>query len=451
MIQPIHHHVGERQIEEVAFQLQPGEISPVIEIRGQFLILKCEGRLPAVNADVNMVREKLADSVRDNKLHKVAAEIFNELHSHAVLRNVYNDPNLSRQMPGVAAMINDRQITMRELAEECIDRHGKDALEGTIHRHLLEQALRSHKLAIAQQDLDAEIARAAVAMGKLTPSKQPDIKAWIDMVTKEQGITYEMYIHDAVWPSVALKKLTGDVTVTKEDMQRGMEANYGPRVKCRVIVMSNQRKAQEVWEMARQELDKQHPDPLFFGRLAEQYSIDPSRAQQGQVPPIQKYGERAGTRGRGIQAPAGRTFGNHSHWREQRHPLLRRVYQAGEADDGGCPRFALRRHSREETENRHGRGIQPAQRIGPDRQRGCPANRTARNESRDWIGPAGCIRDRTGLPADRAGRGTPRKLCRRRAKRRTIKTSGDRRAMLGVAVIAVAGLALCGAGALWRR
>ncbi len=59
---------------------------------------------------------------------------------------------------------------------------------------------------------------------------------------------------------------------------------------CRVIMLANERKAQEVWDLARGELQKQHPDPNFFGRLAEQYSIDPSRTLQGRVPPIQRYG-----------------------------------------------------------------------------------------------------------------------------------------------------------------
>jgi parvulin-like peptidyl-prolyl isomerase len=111
------------------------------------------------------------------------------------------------------------------------------------------------------------------------------------MVTKEQHITYDLYVRDAVWPSVALKKICGDIKVTDEDMHRGFEANYGPRVKCRVIVLGNLRKAQEVFSIAQQELNK-HPDRggEFFGQLAEQYSIDPSRSVQGRVPPIQKWG-----------------------------------------------------------------------------------------------------------------------------------------------------------------
>ena len=41
-------------------------------------------------------------------------------------------------MPGVAATVYDDQITIRELAEECIARHGKEVLEGTINRTLIE-------------------------------------------------------------------------------------------------------------------------------------------------------------------------------------------------------------------------------------------------------------------------------------------------------------------------
>ena len=157
-------------------------------------------------------------------------------------------------------------------------------LEGTINRHLLEQALRAKKITITQQDLDAEIARAAISMGKTTDSGKADVKAWIDMVIKEQHITYDLYVRDAVWPSVALKKLCGKIEVTDEDMHRGFEANYGPRVRCRVIVLANLRKAQEVFSLAQQELNK-HPGQggEFFGRLAEQYSIDPSRSVQARA------------------------------------------------------------------------------------------------------------------------------------------------------------------------
>jgi parvulin-like peptidyl-prolyl isomerase len=290
MVPPIHHHMGDEQIEQWAFHLRPGEVSDPIQFRGEFAILKCDGRMPPSNVRFEQVSDKLTEALRDRKLHTAAADVFKQLQSKAVVQNVLNDPEKSQQMPGVAAIINDRKITLRELAEECIDRHGAEVLDGTINRKLLDQALRNKRITIGDDELNAEVARAALAMGKLDKQKRPDVNAWIETVTKEQGITVETYYHDAVWPSVALKKLVGNVQVTKEDMQRGFTANYGPRVRCRVIMLANERKAQEVWEMARAELQKQRPDPEFFGKLAEQYSIDPSRTLQGRVPPIQRFG-----------------------------------------------------------------------------------------------------------------------------------------------------------------
>ena len=59
----------------------------------------------------------------------------------------------------------------------------------------------------------------------------------------------DLYVRDAVWPSVALKKLVDDqVTITEQDIQSGFEANYGERVEVLAIVMQNQRIAQRVWQ-----------------------------------------------------------------------------------------------------------------------------------------------------------------------------------------------------------
>ena len=73
--------------------------------------------------------------------------------------------------------------------------------------------------------------------------------------------------------------------MTPEDLQKGFEANYGERVEVLAIVLGNQRVAQEVWDMARSNLN-----PTFFGELAAQYSIEPvSRANLGEVPPIRRF------------------------------------------------------------------------------------------------------------------------------------------------------------------
>jgi parvulin-like peptidyl-prolyl isomerase len=196
-------------------------------------------------------------------------------------------------MPGVAALISGHKISVRQLAEECMERHGSDVLEGTINRRIIDQALRKHKLEISDSEVDEEIARAALAMGKVTDRGDPDVEGWIEYVTTNENVTREIYVRDEVWPSAALKKLVGkSVQVSPEDLKRGFEANYGPKVQCRAIVLNNQRRAQEVWEKAREALAVGRDHALTtFGDLAAQYSIEVgSRSLHGEVPPIQKHG-----------------------------------------------------------------------------------------------------------------------------------------------------------------
>jgi len=54
-------------------------------------------------------------------------------------------------------------------------------------------------------------------------------------------------------------------------LERGYEANYGPKVRCRAIVLNNQRRAQEVWDKAREALAQGQADWIGLGRafLAE--------------------------------------------------------------------------------------------------------------------------------------------------------------------------------------
>ncbi len=288
LIQPIRRRMGDPKLEEAAFALKKGEISRIIQVGEMHVFVKCEEHMPpAKGIDRARVEPHLVDALKDRKLRAAAGEVFKDLQAGAVVENVYNDPVKSKQMPGVAATINGQKITLRELSEECIERHGHDVLEGTINRRLLDQALRKRNLKVSDADLDAEIGRAAVAMGKTKAKGQPDVEAWLEHVTKTENISREVYVRDEVWPSVALKKLVGDnVPITREDLNHGYEANYGPKVRCRAIVLNNQRRAQDVWEKARQ-----NPTTKNFGDLAEQYSIEAgSRTLRGEVPPIQKYG-----------------------------------------------------------------------------------------------------------------------------------------------------------------
>jgi parvulin-like peptidyl-prolyl isomerase len=303
LIQPIRRHTGDENIERAAFSLKEGEISQIIEVgdrakpgeakllgaaqRGftQYVILKCEGRTEAAGIKREEVRGKLEEFVREKKLRVEAGEVFKKLQADSQIVNVYNDPQKRAQMPGVAATINGKTVTLRELAEACIDRHGEEMLDAMINRKLLEQELKRRNLTVQQKDLDAELGRAAIASGRLKPDGKPNVEGYVKLLD-EQGIPLDKYIHEAVWPSAALKVLVGDVKVSDQDIEQGYQANYGAKAEVRAIVLGNARLAQEVWQKARA-----NPTVDFFGKLAEQYSTEPySKSNQGRVPALHQYG-----------------------------------------------------------------------------------------------------------------------------------------------------------------
>jgi parvulin-like peptidyl-prolyl isomerase len=287
VIPPIRMHGSYEQIEDAVFNMADGQISPIIPVADQYLILKREGAIEPRHVNFNEVRSELERALRERKMHTVAEDIFRDLHRRMTLVNVWNDPVQRRKMPGVAAVVDGVEIRMGNLSEECIARHGPETLEAMISRSLLEQACRKQGITVTERDIDDEIVHAASLGVKPKRDGSPDVDAWISLVTKKQGVPLDIYRQDVLWPTVMLKKLVaGKVVVTEEDLRKGFEANYGPRVRCLAIVLNNQREAQEVFEIARRNNTAKN-----FGDLAEQYSVEPgSQKLRGEVPPIKKYG-----------------------------------------------------------------------------------------------------------------------------------------------------------------
>jgi parvulin-like peptidyl-prolyl isomerase len=285
-VQPIRRHSGDAGFERVVFSLQPGDISPVVQVADQFIVVKCEDRLPAADATLEAVQPRLVEDLRERKSRAISSEVFRGLQDATIVENVLNDKAKAAAAPDVAARVNGQPITLAEVREKCIERHGLEVLEIIITRLLIDQALKREQRTVTQADVDAEIARAAESMGFRKPDGTPDVDAWFARVTEDQKIPLRHYIEDVVQPSVALKQLVGKVPVTQDDLDKAFQATFGPRCRCRIIVLDSQRRAQEVWQLARQ-----NPTAEKIGDLAEKYSVDPtSRTLRGEVPAIQQFG-----------------------------------------------------------------------------------------------------------------------------------------------------------------
>jgi parvulin-like peptidyl-prolyl isomerase len=284
-VQPIRHFSGSPEFESAAFALSDSEISKVVQVADQFIIIKCEGHLPASDVNFADVRPRLAEVFREKQSRVLSGKIFGKLQSEAAIENALNSSGQVLQSPNLAARVNGRPITISEVRAVSVERYGEDVLQALLTGVLLNQALARQELVVSQEDVEGEVARAAESMGFQTPEGKPDVPTWLEQISKENKQSIEFYLTDIVRPTVALKKLVGPVPVTQDDLDKSFTATFGARVRCRAVVLDNQRRAQEVWQIARQ-----NPTPEIIGNLAEQYSVDPtSKALRGEVPPIQKY------------------------------------------------------------------------------------------------------------------------------------------------------------------
>ena len=208
LIPPIGKHVGDPSLEAEAFSLQEGEISELVKIANQYILMKCEKKIPSTYIAPQFKSDaeaRLRDKIREQNLEAAAGRIFQRLQAEAKIQSVYEDTDLKQSHPGVVALLNGQQITVRELAEECITRYGVDVLEGEINRKILTQALTTQNKEVSQQDILAEIKRAADSRGYLDDAGNPDVKAWLKAVTSNDDVTVDIYVKDVVWPSAALK------------------------------------------------------------------------------------------------------------------------------------------------------------------------------------------------------------------------------------------------------
>ena len=290
LIPPIRRYTSDTRLEEAAFALRDNEVSKVLPLGDQWILLQAVRRIPATPPKpiaMPRIKQRIEDQIRDQKMRGAATKLFEELQTKAQVVKVFGNPAMEQKYPGLAAVVNGTQVTVASLAAECVKAHGHDVLEGEINRKLLTQALRKAGLQVTQADIRAEVERAAISFGIVRADGTADLDAWIKSVTSDGETTEEIYVSDSVWPSVALKKLVEDkIQITQEDLQKGFQSNYGERVEVLAIVLADQRTAQKVWEMARD-----NPTEQFFRELAQQYSVEPvSASNSGKVPPIRKYG-----------------------------------------------------------------------------------------------------------------------------------------------------------------
>ncbi len=159
------------------------------------------------------------------------------------------------------AIINGQAITRQQLADECVAREGSKVLDTMINRLIIEQALKMRSLEVTPAEVEQEIENTAARFGISR-------EAWLRTLDKEKKITPLQYARDIIQPALALRKLcAGRVQITPKDMQNAFEAQFGDKLRVRMILVDKQSTGFEIWEELRK-------NPGGFEKLAQERSLD---------------------------------------------------------------------------------------------------------------------------------------------------------------------------------
>ncbi len=181
----------------------------------------------------------------------------------------------------VVALVNGEAVPTERLARDLIDLHGAAQLELIITRVIAEQECKKAGVVVADEEVEADIENYMKGL-RLKRNEFADI-------CRKQGTTIEHYKRYHVWPKIALVKLVKDsVKVTDDELKMGFEANYGEKVECRMLVVQEQRKAQELWEQVNSQPAAQRSTK--FEQLCKVHSVDTaSQALGGRVAPFNRH------------------------------------------------------------------------------------------------------------------------------------------------------------------
>ena len=149
LLPPIRRNSGFPDFENMAFSLAEGEFSQPFPVEKQFVVMKCLKKIPAdklSEPEVAVASDRIEAELSREKLRGAALKLFERMQANSKIENVMNNPELRRQNPGVAALVNGKPVQQKLVAEECIVRFGKTMLAVLIRNRLLEQSLQALSL-----------------------------------------------------------------------------------------------------------------------------------------------------------------------------------------------------------------------------------------------------------------------------------------------------------------
>ena len=176
------------------------------------------------------------------------------------------------------AVVNGQPITRQHLANECVRRFGEDVLKAIIKKQLVFNECQRLGIKITEKDINDEITARASEF-------RMSAEHWINLICGRRNLTPDRLKNDFIWHDVALRRLAADqIQVTKEELQRQIDIEYGSKVQVREIVCKDLESANKILALVSGE------NAQDFGTIAKDHSINPQSASiRGLLPPIARH------------------------------------------------------------------------------------------------------------------------------------------------------------------
>ncbi len=199
-----------------------------------------------------------------------------------------DDKTAKSQGGRVVAYVNGQPVSREEFGEYLIARFGTERLEFMVNRKVVEAECQKYNIYATEAEIAHRLDVDLLAYGG--GSVKMDVTQFEKSVLKNFGKTLYEWKEDVIRPKIMMEKLVrGRIKVSEEDVKKGFEAKYGPKVDCRMIVLDGKFRsaAQKTWEEAKKGRS------AFIAEASKQFIRQLAEAG-GKVPPIHKHlGERS--------------------------------------------------------------------------------------------------------------------------------------------------------------
>src|SRR5262249_20294116 len=130
----------------------------------------------------------------------------------------------------VAYLYNGVPVSREELGEYLIARCGAEKLDLLVNKRIIDRACRAANVDVTEAEINAAIADALRAV----PAEKPES---LRSGLKQYGVNLYEWRQDVLRPKLLMTKLVrSQVRVSPEDVAKGYESCYGPKVECQAIM-----------------------------------------------------------------------------------------------------------------------------------------------------------------------------------------------------------------------